>query len=238
MLSLQNFVRLLPNCILARTFKLTNLCRRNFLYQSLLIAFAAFLSGSSLYAQTEIANIDNTNSVPIPGVGHDYIKMLDETVDPSSGSVSLRIHVPIPPARGLGLPFAFAYDSKSTTQYSPNSPHPDYGAWTFSTPRLGFRELDKTTRDSHGVVHVCQAYGDFIFRDPQGTPHPLGVLRKLQGCAMDGPYQGGDGFYMGNFPDFVEPLKPFTVVANNGTTYQFSNPNNSAGSVTIEDRNG
>jgi hypothetical protein len=32
-----------------------------------------------------------STTVPQPGVGHDYIKAVSETVDPAAGSVSLRI---------------------------------------------------------------------------------------------------------------------------------------------------
>jgi hypothetical protein len=41
-------------------------------------------------AHTQIRNLDDTTTPPTPGVGHDYIKMLRETVNPANGSVSLR----------------------------------------------------------------------------------------------------------------------------------------------------
>ena len=42
------------------------------------IAFLAF----ALCASAQITNVTNSTSTPIPGAGHDYIKMLSETVEP------------------------------------------------------------------------------------------------------------------------------------------------------------
>ncbi len=55
----------------------------------------------------QITNVTDDTSTPVPGVGHDYIGMVSETVNPANGSVSLRIGVPVPPGRGLKLPFSF-----------------------------------------------------------------------------------------------------------------------------------
>ena len=49
---------------------------------------AAFLVST---AHGQVTNVTNATSTPIPGAGHDYIKMLSETVNPSNGSVSIRI---------------------------------------------------------------------------------------------------------------------------------------------------
>lgn len=59
----------------------------------------------------QVSNVADDTSTPIPGAGHDYIKMINETVNPANGSVSVRISVPVPQSRGFTLPFAFAYDS-------------------------------------------------------------------------------------------------------------------------------
>src|SRR5713226_1206773 len=58
----------------------------------------------------QITNL-NTASTPVAGSGHDYMHMLNETVNPRDGSLSMRIHVNPPRGRLLSLPFAFAYDS-------------------------------------------------------------------------------------------------------------------------------
>jgi RHS repeat-associated protein len=65
------------------------------------------------HAQTiNVSNIDIV-STPVPGSGHDYIKMLNETVNPANGSLSLRIEAPVARQRGnVNFPFyVFGYDS-------------------------------------------------------------------------------------------------------------------------------
>jgi hypothetical protein len=74
-----------------------------------LLLFSACLSSA------QILNVTDSTSTPIPGVGHDYIKMLSETVNPANGSVSLRIGVPMPTGRKLAIPFSFAYDSNGAS---------------------------------------------------------------------------------------------------------------------------
>ena len=66
----------------------------------------------------QITDVTNVTSTPIPGAGHDYVKLLSDTVNPSNGSVSLRIQVPTLPGRRLSLPFAYAYDSNGVTSSS------------------------------------------------------------------------------------------------------------------------
>src|SRR5882762_6973783 len=85
-----------------------------------LMAFIAGLCVSSASAQ--ITNVTNDQSTPTPGAGHDYIHLLSETVNPSNGSVSIRIQPPMPKGRNLTIPFAFAYDSNGVHHWVPNGP--------------------------------------------------------------------------------------------------------------------
>ena len=77
---------------------------------SLLIVVLLMLSAVSL---AQVATVDDLTRTPVEGAGHDYIHSLSETVDPSNGSVSLRIQFPTPKGRGLTIPFSFGYDSGS-----------------------------------------------------------------------------------------------------------------------------
>jgi hypothetical protein len=64
----------------------------------------AFLIGVSLSTGTvhaQAMNVTDVEATPIPGAGHDYIHMLDETVNPANGSLSIRIEVPVPKGRAL-----------------------------------------------------------------------------------------------------------------------------------------
>ena len=46
---------------------------------------------------------------PVPGVGHHYIGMGTETVNPADGSVSFDLPIQTPPGRGLCFPFGIHY---------------------------------------------------------------------------------------------------------------------------------
>jgi hypothetical protein len=61
----------------------------------------------------QITDVTADQTPPIAGVEHNYIQLLNETVNPATGSVSVRIGVPVPPGRGVTVPFAFTYDSNS-----------------------------------------------------------------------------------------------------------------------------
>ena len=92
---------------------------RYFLRQ--LFALGVFsLVCSTTHAQ--ISTIGDDTSVPIPGAGHDYIKMLDETVNPANGSLSLRIQIPVPAGRGFTLPFSINYDTSGTLHLLQGAP--------------------------------------------------------------------------------------------------------------------
>ena len=74
---------------------------------SLFATLALFVSaGNAQYFGT-----NGSTLVPVAGQGHDYLHLLDETVDPASGSVNMNIAVPIAPGRQLTLPFNLSYQS-------------------------------------------------------------------------------------------------------------------------------
>ena len=83
--------------------KITRMTRRS-LALPMLCACMLLVASLAAHGQstTGVTNVDDTTSVPIPGAGHDYIKMLSETVNPANGSVSLRIQLPIPPNNSQG----------------------------------------------------------------------------------------------------------------------------------------
>ncbi|MGB2672760.1 MAG: hypothetical protein WAO11_18785 [Candidatus Acidiferrum sp.] len=81
---------------------------------SRLVTFALLLVASASFAPSspaQITNVTDDTATPVEGAGHNYIKLLSETVNPSSGSLSLRIQLPVPQARGTTIPFSLAYDS-------------------------------------------------------------------------------------------------------------------------------
>ena len=48
---------------------------------------------------------------PVPGSGHNYIGLANETVNPADGSLTFDLPLPLPPGRGISLPFSIHYDS-------------------------------------------------------------------------------------------------------------------------------
>jgi hypothetical protein len=120
----------------------------------------------------------------MPGTGHDYIKMLNETVNPASGSLSVRIEVPIPKARGLTVPFGFSYDSNGTflpgdqgngVMYWNNG---DYGnplskgGWRYTAPQVTLQYASKSGY-WNGYQVACNYLTGFMFNDPKGSRHAL-----------------------------------------------------------------
>jgi hypothetical protein len=116
--------------------------------QLFLVATLALFVGDSLQAQ--ITAVTDQTSTPIPAAGHGYIQLLNETVNPANGSVSLRLQVPTPPGRDITIPFSFAYDSNGAhflkggaggyAQWTSNTQFLASGGWTYSVPMLSFTE--------------------------------------------------------------------------------------------------
>jgi hypothetical protein len=133
---------------------------------------------SAPFSFAQITNVTDTTSAPVPGTGHDYFKLLSETVNPANGSLSVRIQVPMPKGRGLTLPFSFAYDSNgafgsiiSVTGQGTFVNNPLFlsqGGWSYSIPLLSANEIKLTEGK-----YTCPAIIDYVFQDPLGTRHAL-----------------------------------------------------------------
>jgi hypothetical protein len=110
---------------------------------------------------------------PTPGVGHDYIGMLAETVNPATGAVSVRINLPTPaPSRGPAVPLGFGYDSNynfvvpgvpgQATWATPGTPWAK-GGWSLLVPTLS--EIQGTVYYPATPPFTCGWWGDFLFTD-------------------------------------------------------------------------
>jgi len=109
-----------------------------------LVAFACFLPFA---AHAQVDSVNGVTATPIPGAGHDYLGDLVDTVNPADGSVSIRIKAPVPPSRGIKIPFSFDYDSNGVWQpyAAPGIPNPTFqlpqytnagGGWSYGFPHL------------------------------------------------------------------------------------------------------
>lgn len=148
----------------------------------------------------QITNVTNDQATPIPGVGHNYIGDLNDIVNPSNGSLSVRIGVPMPPSRGLNLPFTFDYDSAGLITVAPNSyitcyqngwcqytegrlfaagsPSPSPlggGGWWNSLPELVAETVNLPAvgpNNAPGPIY-CTVYTGFMFTDMAGSRHSM-----------------------------------------------------------------
>ena len=57
------------------------------------LAVACFFLILVAACQAQVNNVTDETSTPIEGAGHDYIKMLSETVNPANGSVPVAVVV-------------------------------------------------------------------------------------------------------------------------------------------------
>jgi RHS repeat-associated protein len=228
--------------------RMTRLALPKFFLLTLLIGLYA----SSAPAQ--IANVTNDQSTPIPGAGHDYIHLLSETVNPSNGSVSIRIQPPMPKGRNLTIPFAFAYDSNGVHHLIPhgqtagpgsadwrsNLGYLSQGGWSYSVPMLSEFNfaLSVPFPNNPNSSYTCNSWSNYMFYDPAGGRHALNLGTQLSGGAgpCNGPGStsgaGGDSNFKGVLPNsFPDPMNginnapnPVTVFAKDGTVYTFPAP--------------
>ena len=153
---------------------------------TIVLAATLLFATSTCWGQVE--NVAQTTSTPTADSGHDYIHMLNETVDPSTGAVSVRINTPVPTGRKLKLPFAFAYDSSSAYFLEPDPRDNGIGAyaaqnvgalvvggWSYTIPQLSRVGTQFTTTQKFDGSTTCAATTGYVFTDPGGGRHNLGL---------------------------------------------------------------
>lgn len=229
--------------------------------RALLLLPIGFLA-LALCASGQILNVGDNTSTPIPGAGHDYIKMLSETVNPANGSISIRIQTPTPEGRGISLPFSFAYDSNGAqhlastgvglTEWWDNSAYLSQGGWSYSMPMLSNVRVAVPLQPP---PKECFYWMDYEFQDATGGRHSLGVSYvngnlQMNPCAGASPIPGqvltgGDDYYSASLSATGSPA---TIADSAGTVYTFlsssaqknSGPNSTSSALptSIEDRNG
>jgi len=170
------------------------------LFHHLLFACFGLLICPAALAQIDTVN--NSTSTPVPGAGHNYIGSLNETVDPGSGSVNVRIDVGVPSSRGITLPFSFAYDSNGvhfpklnrygTPAWGSNIDTLSQGGWSYAVPRLSSNSWTVDTFDDvHNTTVHCWYVTDFVFQGPSGGRHSLGLGWNQQATNACNGYGGG-----------------------------------------------
>ena len=156
--------------------------------------FLPFIFLFALSSVAQITNVTNTTSTPIPGAGHDEIKMLSETVNPANGSVAIRLNMPVPPGRLLSLPFVVGYDSNGFSVQTPylttqgtaawkyNNDLFSAGGWSYSVPQLSRTTIQYAYPPS--PIPICHGSTGYVFLDPAGGRHALGLSSKLESIGL------------------------------------------------------
>ena len=224
----------------------------------------AFLTLSST-ARAQSVTVGDDVSTPNEGVGHDYIHLLSETVNPANGNVNLKLQQPVPPSRGITLPFSFQYNSDGVNHFYQSSPSVTYwtynldsiGGWSNGLPLLSAAAgsfVDNTTTGS-----TCYYVQSFIYRDPSGVQIPFGAYagsyysNTNQICGLgDNLTSSVDGYTIELLPgctptpncDQYELYGGAKITDPHGTVYSFG-PITFLGSgplypslLSVEDRNG
>ena len=135
---------------------MANFYRRRFL---LLSAFCGAVSG---HAQTQYVDGINLMTTPTPGSGHDYIKMLDEIVNPANGSLSVRIEAPVPKQRGnTNFPYyVFSYNSTGVS---------------FPTGWVGYASVGGSSQSSLNIQWQDSSTGQCATSVPGGIVANAGI---------------------------------------------------------------
>jgi hypothetical protein len=205
---------------------------------------------SPVSAPGQITTVTNATATPMPG-GHSYIQLLNESVNPANGSVSLKVNMPTPKGRGLDIPLSWNYSSAGAftlsvgtggVLYIDTDRYRNLGGWTTSIPSLtevGYSYTDNAVP----IPGTCYWENNFIFADPQGDRHSLPILNidnfsglstlDFDACstANIGPVSptlsGSDGVYQGFFPNpgFLD------IADSSGTVYQFAYSEAQYGSI-------
>jgi YD repeat-containing protein len=165
------------------------------------VIWLCFATGAS----AQFPDIGGARAVPRPDLGHDYIQLLDETVSPANGSVNIKINIPVPPQRGITVPFSLSYNSGSVMdvqdfgiEYSYNDsqiayvssggaeidPTPEVvlhskAGWEYSTPMLNYSSnhsiYDHNWYANNDFYNECYWATNFVFSDMNGARHPLNI---------------------------------------------------------------
>src|SRR5207302_668959 len=120
-------------------------------------------------------------------VGHDYIHLLNETVNPATGALSIRVDLPVPSGRGPTLQFSIGYDSNAARHYAPpnsgtagsNTSYLGQGGWSYITPELTLHENDNVRWSSQSQRYDCYYFTDYMMTHGNGLNYSLGISAAM-----------------------------------------------------------
>jgi hypothetical protein len=207
----------------------------------LAIVFFGWFAMGTTWAQIKSVTADQ--APPKPNAGHDYIKLMNETVSPSVGAVDITIATGTPAGREIGVPLAIGSDSNSTRHsgFMDNAGYLEQGGWRLVVPQLqySFSVTPALGPGGSTIINWCDIVDHYTFTDPAGTRHPLGLDQSPLGggwlncVGLDNWttafMQGTDGIVTGTTSRMAQSVGPnprspaVTVFDHDGTLYTFSN---------------
>jgi RHS repeat-associated protein len=213
-----------------------------------LVVLAA--SSAPSFGQGQGLVVDNTTSTPSPGVGHEYISDLNETVNPANGAVNVSIQVPLRPGRLLTLPFGIGYNStRSHYQYETQTvntllynPGWSQGGWAYMVPMMTANLGQQLFTCMSNKLCICPMFNNYVFTDAAGGGHSLGLRTGVTSqteCTVNST-PNLDLYYVNAVYNFASPPPPI----NTGGDYEFQasttplSGSTNTGPTTVQDRNG
>jgi hypothetical protein len=152
---------------------------RRFRLLSQLLAISSLLIPSVVRSQ--VADPVTTALAPVPGVGHNYIGIGAETVNPADGSISFELPIQTPPGRQLSFPFGIRFSSSELFSITnntgafywviPQAPPFQLNGWSYELPNLtGATVQTNQQPDPSGRgTDYCLGSANVVFRGFQGT---------------------------------------------------------------------
>lgn len=154
--------------------------------------FGVCLFSTTMSGMAQLVPLSSDIMRPIPGAGHDYIKGLNETVNPANGSLSISIQLPTLASRGITLPFSVIYNSgivhhTAVQEYSGGTTaglsidgdgyiptDRSVNGWSDSIPYVAVSSL-QTTQSGSAYSVSCSISSSYTIYSPSGQSYPLGI---------------------------------------------------------------
>jgi RHS repeat-associated protein len=209
----------------------------------LVAGFVLFAVSFSSVASAQAPSVTYSTFTPTSDVGHDYIGLLSEMVNPADGSVSVRINLPVPkPGRGPAVSLGFGYDSNvhfvvpgvpGQASWATRGTPWAKGAWSLLVPTLSEIQGTIVFGSSNPPV-TCGWWGDFLFTAANGTSSGLGLALAQQltnndeSCGIYSTYSHVGDFFQAFIPSSTQYIQgdafppTVTVAGPDGTVYYFA----------------
>jgi len=210
----------------------------------------------------QINNASDLTHAPVPGAGHDYQRLLNETVNFSNGSVNLKLAFPMPKGRGIDIPLSWTYSSASVNPldildgntpywYNPalHSGANPAGWYVFDGIPIGTAQVWSVVGNGYdpltGVVKTsdtwipCNFQSGMTFRDSDGVSHDLNIWAEA-GANTAGTFEtcnDASSFTPITSPPGSDGQVTATLTPNTASAFLASNSPQS-GAFIVVDKNG